>query len=323
MNGTVKQLTPMQEATARAQGFKAFEKEFSAHNPVPTPEVKDLFQDNPTVARRLTTWVSYIPLLLVVIMAASVVISSDKTMRAMHDSVAGTNWLFGFWSVLVTACAMLMLEGGLIVAEFAQVRDRISKQLPRQVWNLRAFVRAVKVRIGSEQPLDYSEMPDPTLSFYSRFMFAMVLIANAYGVLYAYTDGFVDALTLNTPDKLLEFTIFFIVGIGGALSLRLTGSQLAHMSHELYAQRRQAAQAELHTEWRAMLEQEFAERGEQYINAALHRKFLMVNALDHDAESPYMLLPGEEDDGIELVPFAPTSSQLYAPASTRNGNGTH
>lgn len=331
------QLTVLQEAGERNRAFRAFQKEYAERNPIPDADVDDLFQDNPTVARRLTTWVSYIPMLLLVIMVASVIISSDKTMRAMHDSVAGASWLWGAWSVVVTACAMIMLEGGLIVAEFAQVRDRIAKQLPRRVLNLSDMARGIAVRIGGRPgrkngtwcwvrvyPLDYSEMPDPTLSFYSWFMFAMVLLANTYGVLYAYTDGFENRLILNDWDQILEFTIFFIVGIGGALSLRLTGSQLAHMSHDLYAQQRGERQRAILEEWRAELEREFEAHGEKYIQAALHQKFLKINDLPFDADSPYYCLtPGSEGE-FELVPFRASSEPSLNGRPNGNGtNGTH
>ncbi len=320
-------LTPNEKQRAEQEAYQAWLARMATYSPPPEPDTTDLVHESAWVVRAMTGAVAMLPVLLALIGLAAVTISSDKTMYAFSQSVANKNSLWGAWAVFVAFMAVLMVEGGLIFSEFGAVRDNLKKGLKRRVWTVASLKRAWNVRLGKEEPLDYSEMPDSTLKTYSRFMFILVLMANTYGVLHAYTgDG--KTLTNLAGTEYLELVMFMFVGIAGAISLRLIGAQLAHMVYDLMSHRRAEEAHELREEWRESLMSMWVEDGGKIIAEALHQKFLIKNCLDPGAQSPYLLTAGLDENGelelqtTPLVTSYQSSGQLWPPVSAnRNGDG--
>lgn len=325
-----KPLTEAQKTRAEKRAYQEFLKRQELYDPPPALDETDVLHENERVVKSLTGAVALLPAILAALMLAAILISADKTMRAFHDAVANKDALWGAWAVLVAALAVVMTEGGLVFAEFAAVRERLKKGLPRRVFTLKDFVRAIKVRIGIEEPLDWNEMPDATLTFYARFVFALVLVGNFYGVIIAYggIDGF-DWYALSTIQR-VELVAFIAVGIAGALSLRFIGSQLAHWTYDLMEQRNAIIEREMFERWRQEQNELWQDIAPKVLAEAFHAEFVKKNNLPLDARSPYLLVAGEDDEGdpaLSAIPFrtSPINSveRYEMDLKPPSGNGFH
>jgi hypothetical protein len=210
-----------------------------------------------------------------------------------------------------------MTDLALVVGEFALVRDMLRKGLRRQVWNLAGLVRAIKVRIGIERPLDYHEMPDQALQFYVHFLFVLVIAANVYGVMRA---GNIQ----GPADLNFENGLFLFVGVAGALSLRFLGQQLARIVYDMAAEVRDLRERELREQWQADMLALWAQEGPAIIARALHEKYLRKNGLPLDTPaSPYLLLAGQDEEGAPQITATPLAQSWMewpneSPPNSRN-----
>lgn len=266
-----------------------------------------MVHENRRVMQVLTDAVSVLPAILGVVMLASIVVSLDKTAAAFHAAVANKDALWGAWAAVVAIAGVVMADAALVVAEFALVRDQLKKALPRQVWTVKSLVRSVKVRLGMTEPLNYHQMQDPTLKFYSQFVFWLVIAANVYAVTRA---GNVHSL----GDVNFETGLLLFVGIAGALSLRFIGQQLAHTVYELVAERKRVEAHDLYDAWRQEMNALWEAEGPRLVQEALHERFIRKNKLPPGVPSPYVLMASEEDGALDAVPLALSQPSLEPPS---------
>jgi hypothetical protein len=93
------------------------------------------------------------------------------------------------------------------------------------------------------------------------------------------------------------------MGVVAPFALHSVGSQLAHLSYDLYRQENDRIRSELEAAWREDIDRRWAEEAEERTRMALHRKFLVENKLGLDAGSPYLLLGNGQEGDVEAVPF--------------------
>lgn len=304
-----KQLTQNEQIKAEQAAYDAFQKRQELYSPPPQPNTGDLIRENPRVMSMLVKAVGYLPLLLVIVGVAAAVVSMDKTASAFEASVAHPNGLGGAWLYIVALSGVVMADLALVLAEFAMVRDMLRKGLHRNVFNIKDFNRAIRVRLGLETPLDYGQMPDQTLVIYSRFLFLLILAGNIFAVTRTGNIKGIGDLTFSN-------CLLLLTGIAGALSLKFLGRQLSHIVYELAQERAEIQRQAMFEEWQDSLVSLWQTEGPQMINAALHQAFLKKNKLPLEAGSPYLLSAGE--DGLELFPFQ--SSQNQSLVQSKNGN---
>ena len=301
----LKNLTPHEQARTEKNAYQGWLQRVSIYNPAPTPDSGDLINENRRVMEVLTNLIGYLPVLMGIVLAGAIIVSVDKTAKAFEASVAHQDGLWGIWMWVVVVAAIIMVDGALVVTEFALVRDMLSKGLKRQVFTIKSMTRRVRVFMGTEEPLDYHQMPDQTLAFYSKFLFWLIVAANVYGVTKA--SGINGLGDLTFENGLLLFT-----GVAGALSLRMVGRQVAHIVYELAKKRQDVETHEMREEWRKEVTQAWIDEGPRLIAQALHDSFLRKNKLSVDASvrSPYLLLAGENENGeaaVDAVPFVRSS----------------
>lgn len=313
MKNRVNQLTPNEKAKAEKAAYEAWLKTQEIYSPPPEASKTDLIHENKRVMTVLTNVVSWLPGLLGIVMIASILVSLDKTAAAFHAAVANKIW---GWEFIVAMSGVVMADAALVIAEFALVRDMLKKGLRRQVWTVSSLWRSVLVRLGKVPPLDYSDMPDPSLRFYSRFVFWLVLSANVYAVTHTSHITQLSDITFDTG-------LFLFVGIAGALSLRFIGQQMAHIVYELMDERRRLETVDLRETWRQDMMALWDTEARRVISTAWHEAFLKKNHLPLDAGSPYLLVAGPEGNSFEIAPLAVSQDHLLTPYIGSNGNGTH
>lgn len=296
----IKDLSQGEKVQVEARAYKAFLAQAEIYNPPPTPDGTDLIHENRRVMNVLTNLVGWLPALFAFVLAGATIVSLDKTAAAFEASVAHKDGLFGAWTYIVAIAAIVMCDVALVISEFAAVRDTLSKNLRREVFTLKRVMRGWRVFVGKEQPRDWHEMPDPTLAFYSKFLFWLVIAANVYAV--TRTANINSLSDIGFEEFLLLFT-----GVAGALSLRLVGRQVAHIVYELAKKRENLEAREMREEWRQEMTDLWREQGPHIIAEAMHQKFLSKNHLPLDAGSPYLLMAGENEGGeptVSAVPLA-------------------
>jgi hypothetical protein len=292
----LKPLTPHQEAEARNQAYSAFLKEMETRHPRPQPSTRDLVHDNPHIAKALVGSISLMPLFLAVILASAMLISADKTFRAFSGAAANPGWV---WTRMVGVLGVLMAEGALVYAAFAKTRQRLQKGLPRQVMTLPSLLRGLKVRLGLAPVPDYDELPDSSLAWFSRLVFVLILAANVFTATLPLLEAAGPAMTLVDWLR-LGFAVF--MGLVAPFALHSVGSQMAHLSFELYQEDRERLKRELEKDWQKEMDQRWEALEDELTRRALHRQYLVVNRLEGDAPSPYLLVAGEEGQ-VQAVPF--------------------
>jgi len=296
-NHRLKPLTPHQEAEARSQAYQAYIKEMETRFPKPKPSTRDLVHDNPVVIRTLVGAISIMPTFLALILISSMIISADKTYAAFSGVTANDGW---FWTKTIGILGVVMTEGSMVYVAFAATRQRLQHGLERRVITLPAILQGFKVRLGLAPVPDYDQMPDTSLQRYSKLVFALVLCANVFTAAMPVLETSLASMT--TLDLLkLGFAVF--MGVVAPFALHSVGSQLAHLSYDLYRQENDRIKSELEAAWREEIDRRWAEEGEERTRMALHRKFLVENKLGLDAGSPYLLLGDGQEGDVEAVPF--------------------
>jgi hypothetical protein len=292
----LKPLTPHQEADARAQAYTAFLKEMEIRHPRPEPSTGDLVHDNPTIAKALGGSISLMPLFLAGILVSSMLISADKTFKAFSGAAANRGW---FWTTLIGVLGIVMTEGAMVYVAFAKTRQRLQKGLPRQVVTLPSLVRGIKVRLGLAPVPDYDQLPDSSLAWFSRLIFVLILAANIFTATLPLLKGAGPVMTLV---DWLELVFAVFMGAVAPFALHSVGSQMAHLSFELFQETTERLKRELDEQWHGEMDQRWAAVEEELTRRALHRQYLVVNRLEGDAPSPYLLVSGEEGE-VQAVPF--------------------
>ncbi len=296
-NHRLKPLTPHQEAEARSQAYQAYIKEMETRFPKPKPSTRDLVHDNPVVIRTLVGAISIMPTFLALILISSMIISADKTYAAFSGVAANEGW---FWTKTIGILGVVMTEGSMVYVAFAATRQRLQHGLERRVITLPAILQGFKVRLGLAPVPDYDQMPDTSLQRYSKLVFALVLCANVFTAAMPVLETSLASMT--TLDRLkLGFAVF--MGVVAPFALHSVGSQLAHLSYDLYRQENDRIRSELEAAWREEIDRRWAEEAEERTRMALHRKFLVENKLGLDAGSPYLLLGDGQEGDVEAVPF--------------------
>jgi hypothetical protein len=269
----------------------------------------------------LTDLVGWLPALLGIVMFAAIIVSLDKTASAFEASVAHKNGLWGAWTYIVAGAAVIMADGALVIAEFALVRDQLAKGLHREVFTLKNLAHDWRVFVGKEPPRDWHEMADPTLKFYSKFLFWLVLSANVFAVTHA---GNIDGV----EDLAFENGLLMFTGIAGALSLRFIGRQVAHIVYELARKREALENRDLLTQWTEQMKAIWTQPGvgDALVKQAFHQAFLKKNKLPPGSGSPYLLVAGTNEDGrdeLTALPLVSSETNSAAPLTTlpHNGNG--
>ena len=296
-NHRLKPLTPHQEAEARSQAYQAYIKEMETRFPKPKPSTRDLVHDNPVVIRTLVGAISIMPTFLALILISSMIISADKTYAAFSGVAANDGW---FWTKTIGILGVVMTEGSMVYVAFAATRQRLQHGLERRVITLPAILQGFKVRLGLAPVPDYDQMPDTSLQRYSKLVFALVLCANVFTAAMPVLETSLASMT--TLDLLkLGFAVF--MGVVAPFALHSVGSQLAHLSYDLYRQENDRIRSELEAAWREDIDRRWAEEAEERTRWALHRKFLVENKLGLEAGSPYLLLGNGQEGDVEAVPF--------------------
>ncbi len=317
MSRTNHPLTPLEKTREEERAYQAWLARIRIYKPPPEPGKSDLISDNRKVMDWLIAAVGWLPLILAIVGIAAAVVSMDKTAAAFEASVAHKDGLWGLWAYTVALCAVVMVDLALVVAEFALVRDMLRKGLKRQVWNLRGVWRAIRVRLGIEDPLDYHEMPDSSLQFYANFLNVLVIAANVYAV--------TRTGNINSPgDITWESGLLIFTGIAGALSLRFIGRQLSHIVYDLAAEKRELQKQEMQEKWRQDLMQMWEVDGPRIVAEALHSRYLQKNKLPEGSGSPYLLLAGEDEEGepsVQALPLPTSWKPSPGPSPTGSPNG--
>lgn len=336
----LKYLTPHDRAKAEEMAWNGFVEQQKIYSPPPKSlGIADII-NNRKVMNFLTKTVSFTPALLIVALAAAITVSLDKTAFAFHASVANSIQISGFdvWGLLVAAAAVIMVDASMAIAEFELVRDMLSKGLHRKVWSLADGVGALWMRIGYKpvkrgqkrewtrvQAPDYHEVEDGTLKFWNHFLFFIAIIANVYAV--RETTGialnsFSDLAQLGLSDWLLLAT-----GIAGALTIRMVSRIVAHKSYESARRQETLENQELERRWKDQLLEVWQQAGvgEELVRQALHRAFLVKNRLPPDAESPFLLTAGIDEEGqpeIAATPFETSLEPSPVPSKSTSPNGS-
>jgi len=296
-NHRLKPLTPHQEAEARGQAYKAYLKEMETRHPKPKPAIRDLVHDNPVINKALVRAIATMPAFLMLILVSSMVISADKTYAAFSGVAANDGW---FWTQTIGILGVVMTEGSMVYVAFAATRQRLQHGLERRVITLPAILQGFKVRLGLAPVPDYDQMPDTSLQRYSKLVFALVLCSNVFTAAMPVLET--SLASMATLDLLkLGFAVF--MGVVAPFALHSVGSQLAHLSYDLYRQENDRIKSELEAAWRAEIDRRWTEEAEERTRWALHRKFLVENKLALDAGSPYLLLGNGQEGDVETVHF--------------------
>ena len=317
MTQKINPLTPLEETRTEERAYKAWLEKQGIYNPPPEPRTSDLVSDNRKVMDILVAAVGWLPLILAIVGIAAVVVSADKTSAAFEASVAHKDGLWGAWAYIVALSAVVMVDLAMVVAEFALVRDMLRKGLKRQVWNLASAWRSVKVRLGTARPLDYNEMPDGSLQFYSNFLFVLIVAANVYAV--TKTGSITRPSDITFETGLLLFT-----GVAGALSLKFLGKQLSHIVYDMAAERREMQRLEMFESWRHDMQRMWETDGPEIVAQALHGAFVKKNRLAPGEQSPYLLMAGEDEEGkpeIQATPFQTSWTASLTPSENGSSNG--
>jgi hypothetical protein len=318
-------LTPGEQARAEKTVYEAWLERQKLYEGPPKPSTRDLVHDNPRVASALTWAVSVIPAMLALIMVTAIFISADTTFTAFSGAASHQALL---WSSFIGVLGVIFTEGSLVFSEFARVRSRLQRGLPRQVWSLPQFFRGIGVRLGLKRPLQYDEMPDTNLERFATMVFILVLAANVFVATTPLLQANGTSWTAMTDlDRIyLLFAIF--MGVVAPFGLKFVGSQLAELSYELFAQQRAEMEQKLYEEWRRSVTNLWAEEGGKIVMQALHAKYLQKNGLPPDSVSPYLLMAGPAEEGGELqlqaAPLANSREPLPTPSrneSSPSSNG--
>ncbi len=331
----LKYLTEKEEAQAKAAAYQAFQDEMGYRFPKPQASIKDLVHENRLVSKALCAAISFMPAILGLIMASSLVISADRTFKAFSDAATSDYWL---WATLIGLLGVVMTEGSLVFSEFAAVRQRLQKGLKRRVVTLPTLFEGLWIRLGRKpswqagrltwlpaQPLDYDEMPDTGLEHFARLVFLLVLVANVFTATFPILEHYGTNFADMGGVELLSLAFAVFIGVCAPLTLKIVGAQMAQMSFEMYRKEQEQQQRNYDEEWRTEMDRRWQTVEEEMAQRALHRAFIVKNKLSLDAPSPYLLLTsGEEDAPVEAVPLASSSAALPAellPNSPR-GNRT-
>lgn len=312
----LKQLTPNERVNAEKKAYEAFLRQAAIYNPEPEPDSRDIVHDNPFIARALVWAVSVIPGILAVILASAIFISADRTFTAFSEASAHNGTI---WASFIGLLGVVFTEFSLVFVEFASVRSRLQRNLPRQVWTLPKFLRGIGVRLGLREPLDYNAMPDTNLERFASMVFILVLAANIFvGVMpLLETNGTSWAAMTDLARMKLVFAIF--MGIVAPVGLRFVGGQLASLSYSLYDQQRAELRQALHEDWRKEMTSLWEDQAPRIIAEALHARFCQKNALPIGTESPYLLVTGDGEEGdaaeVHLVPLASSQANSARPSS--------
>lgn len=296
-NHRLKPLTPHQEAEARGPAYQAYLKEMETRFPKPKPAMRDLVHDNPVINKALVRAISTMPAFLMLILVSSMIISADKTYAAFSGVAANDGW---FWTQTIGILGVVMTEGSMVYVAFAATRQRLQHGLERRVITLPAILQGFKVRLGLAPVPDYDQMPDTSLQRYSKLVFALVLCANVFTAAMPVLETSLASMAMLDLLK-LGFAVF--MGVVAPFALHSVGSQLAHLSYDLYRQENDRIKSELEAAWRAEIDRRWTEEAEERTRWALHRKFLVENKLALDAGSPYLLLGNGQEGAVETVPF--------------------
>lgn len=318
-------LTPLEQTRAEKKAYDAWLEKQAIYNPAPEPDSRDIVHDNPAVTRALAWAVSMIPVFLALIMFSAMFISADRTFTAFSGAAAHG---LPVWAGFIGLLGVIFTEGSLIFAEFAAVRSRLQRNLPRQVWTVPKFMRAVAVRLGLKNPLDYDEMPDNNLERFSSMVFVLVLAANVFVATMPLLEANGTAWAVMTDLARIKLLFAIFMGVVAPFGLKFVGGQLAELSYSLYAQQRADMRLEMQKQWKAEMMSMWEQEGPQIVAQALHATYARKNGLPPGAQSPYLLMTGMDEEGkpeIQATPLAPSwtaSQNAWHPTSTsESGDG--
>lgn len=326
-------LTPNQRAAIERKEYEGWLRLRETYDPPEEIGGIDAVTQNPRVIRWITGAMGYLPVLLLITLGAAIIVSLDKTSWAFERSVANTIVVGGYdlWRLVVAVAAVVMVDVALAVSEFEIVRQTLASGKPdiRRYWTLMALIDAVINRIGYERVrgqwrrIDPDQRAqahavDPTVRQWNAYIFALAVIANIFSI-----TQIAGITTLSAAMQMQANTILMIItGIGGVISIQQIGRLVGRVAFR-------AAQSEYENkrrvtiqEWRAAQLALWQDEGETLVLRALHQAWLRKNGADMEPESPYLLLPNEEGDSIELVPFVNTSRLSSMPVQNSNGNGS-
>lgn len=318
---STKNLTPLEQTRAEQKAYDAWLERQAIYAPPPEPDTRDLVHSNPAVSRALTWAVSLIPGLLAVIVITAIFISADRTFTAFSNAAAHDATL---WAAFIGLLGVIFTEGSLVITEFAAVRSRLQRNLPRQVWTLPKMLRGIGVRLGLEKPLDFDEMPNTNLERFAAMTFVLVLAANVFvaATPLLQENGTSWAAMTDLAKIQLGFAVF--MGVVAPFGLRFVGSYLAELSFELFAQQREEMRNKMQEQWRMDMQRIWQDDGPRIVAEALHSKWLAKNNLPPGAESPYLLMAGTDEEGeasIQAVPFQPSWTASPTPSGNASPNG--
>ena len=188
----------------------------------------------------------------------------------------------------------------MVYVAFAATRQRLQKGLPRRVVTPPSLLRGLKVRLGLVPVPDYDELPDSSLTWFSRLIFVLILAANVFTATLPLLEATGPAMTMVDWLR-LGFAVF--MGVVAPVALHSIGSQMAHLSFGLYQENTERLKRELDQHWQQEMNQRWAAVEDEPTRRALHRQYLVVNRLEGDAPSPYLLASGEEEGDLQAVPF--------------------
>jgi len=262
-----------------------------------------------------------IPGFLALIMFTAIFLSADRTFAAFQGAAAHDFWV---WSAFVGLLGVIFTEGSLVFAEFAAVRNRLQRNLPRQVWTVPKFFRGIGVRLGLQKPLDYGEMPDTNLERFATMVFVLVLAANVFvatmPLLEANGTAWADMTTLAQIK--LGFAIF--MGVVAPFGLKFVGGQLAELSYSLYEQQRVEMRQNMQRRWKDDLMDLWEQEGPKIIAQTLHTAYVTKNKLPPGEQSPYLLMAGEDEEGkpeLQATPFQTSWTASLTPSEHGSSNG--
>lgn len=328
-----KDLTPKQRATIERREFEGWLLLREGYDPPKETVGIDAVTQNPRVIKLLTRAIGYLPVAMLITLVAAIIVSLDKTSWAFERSVANTIVLGGVdvWRIVVAFAAVVMVDVALAVSEFEIVRQTLAAGKPdtRRYWTLMAVLDAVINRIGYERVrgkwrrIDPDERAqshavDPTVRQWNAYIFALAVIANVFSITQiAGINSLNEALHMQA-----SVVLMIVTGIGGVISIQQIGRLVGRVTFR-------AAQTEYETmhrmivqEWRAAQLALWEEEGPELVFRALHEAWTRKNGVELEAQSPYLLIAGEEAS-LDLVPFENTSRPLSGPVTMhQNGNGS-
>lgn len=330
MNPKVRPLTPRQETDASLEAYDAFARDYEAQHPAPEARVADIVHTNPKVAKTLVTLMGLLPLMLLLMALAAIFISTEKTMLAFYNASPHKHSLGGLVGAVVMACACIMIEGANLYAEFAIVHEMLLKALPRRKTTLPTLLEGCWVFLGYQPvrekvtvnrrgqmktrtrltwrrifPYGYDQIANPDLLRFRQMVFFFALVASIYGGMSATINSGKPWSAYGLLEK-LDVGIAIGLGVVGTFCLRFIGAQLAQFAYRQMEWQQYQAERIQQTTYREELNRHWKEVEAEWVARARHRKFLMVNRLPLDTDSPYLLVAGRNDEGedeVQSLPF--------------------